>query len=127
VTADRSWPGIHRAHRTDDHASLHLRRGHRRHRCCARIGLAIARRSADEGAKVVLADLDEEGVLGAASEIRDAGAGGPSAWAETSGSSREVDRLFDLTLKEIGTVDVLVNNAANNSDQRHLFDGDENW
>jgi NAD(P)-dependent dehydrogenase (short-subunit alcohol dehydrogenase family) len=72
------------------------------------IGAAVARRLADDGAFVVLADVEPSvhevaeriGTERAVSHIVDV-------------SSREdVDRLFDDTIARFGTVDVLVNNAA---------------
>lgn len=90
------------------------------------IGLAIARRFAEEGASVVLADLDEAGVVNAAKELQAQGARAVGFGGDV-GMKAEVDRLFDLTLTEFGTVDILVNNAANTTDQRHFFDGDEWW
>jgi 3-oxoacyl-[acyl-carrier protein] reductase len=39
----------------------------------------------------------------------------------------EVDEMFGLVTDELGPVRILVNNAALTTDQRHLFDGDEEW
>lgn len=72
------------------------------------IGLAIARRYVDEGAKVVLADvLDDEGRK-AAAELGEA-----AAYMHCDVASKaEVDELVAATVKRFGRVDVLVNNAG---------------
>lgn len=90
------------------------------------IGLAIARRFAGEGAKVVLTDLDAESAEREAKQLvaeghEALGVGGDA------GIAADVDRLFELTVSTYGTVDILVNNAAKTSDQRHFFAGDETW
>lgn len=90
------------------------------------IGLAIARRFADEDAKVVLVDLNEANALKAAQDIRASGGSAVGLGADV-GLSSDVDRLFHQTIAECGTVDILVNNAANTTDQRHFFAGDERW
>jgi NAD(P)-dependent dehydrogenase (short-subunit alcohol dehydrogenase family) len=90
------------------------------------IGLAISRRFAQEGARVVLNDIHQENVEAAAQAIRDAG---HQALAVTgdAGVAADVDALFERTGSDFGPVDILVNNAAITTDQRHFFDGDEEW
>jgi NAD(P)-dependent dehydrogenase (short-subunit alcohol dehydrogenase family) len=90
------------------------------------IGLAIARRFATEGARVVLADIRSEGIEAGAQSIRDAG-GEALAVTGDAGVAADVDTLFQRTSDELGPVDILVNNAAITTDQRHFFDGDEDW
>jgi NAD(P)-dependent dehydrogenase (short-subunit alcohol dehydrogenase family) len=90
------------------------------------IGLAIAQRFAEEGAKVVLADVNEANAQRGAQEVRDKG-GEAIAFGGDVGLRADVDRLFDKTIAEYETVDILVNNAAKTSDSRHFFDGDEQW
>jgi NAD(P)-dependent dehydrogenase (short-subunit alcohol dehydrogenase family) len=90
------------------------------------IGRAIAARFAAEGAKVVLADLNEANAQKGAQEIRDSG-GDATGFGGDVGMKPEVDRLFDEALAAYGTVDILVNNAADTTDQRHFFLGDESW
>lgn len=74
------------------------------------LGLAIARQFIDEGARVVLGDLDLDATRAAAEEL-----GGPTlAHAVhcdvTSGS--EVDALVAAALEHFGGLDVMVNNAG---------------
>ena len=75
------------------------------------IGRATALELAKEGASLVLADLDDEGVKQVASEIE---ALGRSALAvETDVAKLEsVQNLFDRSLEEMGRVDILMNNAG---------------
>lgn len=90
------------------------------------IGLAIARRFASEGARVVLADINGDNVEAAAQSIVEAG-GQAIAVTGDAGLADDVDALFERTSRELGPVDILVNNAAITTDQRHFFDGDEDW
>ena len=90
------------------------------------IGLAIARRFADEGARVVVADIDGDNARAGAQSILDSG-GSATHFAGDAGLAADVDRLFDHTDREFGPVQILVNNAAITTDQRHFFDGDEDW
>lgn len=90
------------------------------------IGLAIAQRFATEGARVVLADIDQRNVEAGARSIVEAG-GRAVAVVGDAGTAADVDTLFATTSREFGPVDILVNNAAITTDQRHFFDGDEDW
>jgi 3-oxoacyl-[acyl-carrier protein] reductase len=72
------------------------------------IGLAIARRLAEEGAAVVVADLDEERSLAAAEELP-----GPAFGAACDVAVPEqVDALLARAREELGSLDVMVNNAG---------------
>ena len=90
------------------------------------IGQAIAERFATEGSSVVLADLDHDGIENVAKNII---ADGGSAVPITTDVAIEeqVDALFDTTLNEYGTVDVLVNNAGLISPVKHILDVDKAW
>lgn len=90
------------------------------------IGLAIARRFAGEGALVALVDIVGDSVEVAAQSIVDGG-GRAIAVTGDAGLARDVDALFERTTRELGPLDILVNNAAITTDQRHFFDGDEEW
>ncbi|ALJ21913.1 SDR family NAD(P)-dependent oxidoreductase [Microbacterium sp. No. 7] len=72
------------------------------------IGLAIARRLHDDGARVAIADLDLDAAQRAAREL-----GEPARGYEADVTSQEaVDRLVADVVADLGGVDVLVNNAG---------------
>ena len=75
------------------------------------IGKAYARRFAEEGAHVVIADIDGAGGAATANAILDAGG---SAWSRTSDvrSLPNVQGLMQETVNKFGRIDVLLNNAA---------------
>jgi 3-oxoacyl-[acyl-carrier protein] reductase len=73
------------------------------------LGLAIAERYLDQGAQVVLADLDGDAVEAAATALGDERA---SAVACDVTSEPDVEALFATSLERHGRVDVLVNNAG---------------
>ncbi len=73
------------------------------------IGRAIARRFADEGAVVVIADIDEQGACAVADEL-----GPDTALAVTVDvtDEEEVRRTIDRTVRAFGGIDILINNAG---------------
>jgi len=77
------------------------------------IGLAIAHRFAAEGARVVMADLHEEPIAHAASEVR-AKNGSAELLVHAGDLSRETvaAELFELTAASFGPATILVNNAG---------------
>lgn len=87
------------------------------------IGRGIAERFADEGAQVVVNDVDEARAAEAAAAIGDAAI----AVAADVSRSLDVDRLFDTAIKTFGGVDVLVNNAGLIDVERHFLEADEEW
>lgn len=90
------------------------------------IGLAIAQRYVEEGAKVVLSDILAETVEAEAAALRARGFDAIAVVAD-AGLAADVDELFTRTVAAFGTVDILVNNAALTGPQLHFFDGDEQW
>ena len=90
------------------------------------IGRAIARRFAEEGAHVIVNDVNPAAVEAVVQEIT---ANGGSALAGVTDVSNKsaVDALFDTVLGRFGTVDVLVNNAGLIDVERHFLEGDEVW
>jgi 3-oxoacyl-[acyl-carrier protein] reductase len=75
------------------------------------IGRAYARRFAEEGARVVIADIDEPGGEATAKAIIDSGF---SAWARATDvrNFANVQGLMRETAARYGRVDILLNNAA---------------
>jgi len=75
------------------------------------IGKAYARRFAEEGAHVVVADIDGTGGEATAKAIIDAGG---SAWARATDVTKfpNVQGLMQETVNKFSRIDVLLNNAA---------------
>ena len=75
------------------------------------IGKAYARRFAEEGAHVVIADVDGAGGEATAKALLDAGG---SAWARATDVTQfsNVEGLMRETVAKFGKIDVLLNNAA---------------
>jgi len=75
------------------------------------IGKAYARRFTEEGAHVVIADIDGAAGNAAAKALLDSGA---SAWARRTDvrSFSDVEALMQETVKRFGRIDILLNNAA---------------
>lgn len=75
------------------------------------LGCAAARKLAEQGAKVLIVDIDESGVAGRAEELRSRGHGvGHLGLDVTSEASWE--RLVEHTVQTFGRLDILVNNAG---------------
>ncbi|MGH6944180.1 MAG: SDR family NAD(P)-dependent oxidoreductase, partial [Geminicoccaceae bacterium] len=75
------------------------------------IGRACALLFAEEGATLVVADVDDESGPGVVDEI--AAKGGRAKFIKTDvGDARQAIRLVDQTLSAFGRLDVLVNNAG---------------
>jgi 2-hydroxycyclohexanecarboxyl-CoA dehydrogenase len=75
------------------------------------IGKAAAMGFADEGARVVIADLDEGRGISTVQELRDKGYEALFSKVDVS-SWPEVEQAVASTLKEFGQIDILVNNAG---------------
>jgi NAD(P)-dependent dehydrogenase (short-subunit alcohol dehydrogenase family) len=76
------------------------------------IGLATAKRLGSEGARVCIADLNEDKARAAAEEARAAGA--PDAWASACDVSKEeqVEATVAGAFSHFGRLDIVVNNAG---------------
>jgi glucose 1-dehydrogenase len=86
------------------------------------IGIACARRFIQEGARVMLADLNEEAGHAAARELGD-----QAVFCHADVSIKaDVDRLVRTTLDTFGRIDILVNNAGvtHAADFLHLTEED---
>ncbi|HEX6438512.1 MAG TPA: SDR family oxidoreductase [Candidatus Binatia bacterium] len=75
------------------------------------IGKAYARRFAEEGAEVVIADIDSQGGKTVAQALTDSGF---AAWARATDVRNylDVEALIRETADKFGRIDVLLNNAA---------------
>jgi len=75
------------------------------------IGLACAERFSKEGAKIILADVDDEAGLHSEQELREAG--GSARFIHTNIAERlDVLNLIASSIENYGKVDILINNAA---------------
>lgn len=75
------------------------------------IGLALAKRFAREGMKLVLADVEEENLRRVEQEFRKAGVAVLAIRTDVS-RSQDVERLAEKTLATFGAVHILCNNAG---------------
>jgi len=84
-------------------------------------GAGIARRYAEEGASVVVNDIDEAGAARVAADIR--GRGGRAAVCAADVSvDADVARLVQAALAEFGRLDVVVNNAGTTHRNQPMLD-----
>src|SRR5690625_708216 len=91
------------------------------------MGKEIALRFAEEGAKVVAADLNLEGVEAVVKEIEEK-EGTATAIAVNVSKREDVEGMIDTAVETYGTLDVLVNNAGIMDKMEPVGDvTDENW
>lgn len=98
------------------------------------IGRATAARFAREGARVVICDLDEEGLEGTRQLVSEAGAKVATVVGNVTVRA-DVQRMVDTALDQFGRLDILINNAGITRDglTTRLKDGeiklmsDEQW
>src|SRR4051794_26062994 len=76
------------------------------------IGLATAKLFGKLGARVVIADLDDQRVSSAAEQAKQAGAPDAAGISCDVGQEEQVVALGDQTLSRFGRIDVIVNNAG---------------
>ncbi len=77
----------------------------------AGMGKAMARLFAEEGARVMAADIDESRLKEVADSLASSGLKIHTKVADMA-KEEDINALFDETLKVFGTVDILVNNAG---------------
>lgn len=75
------------------------------------IGFEIGKTFAQNGSKVVLTDLNEEGVKKAAEELKNLGLEAIGLKADVT-SEEDIKSMIETAHKEYGRVDVLINNAG---------------
>ncbi|MEM7782680.1 MAG: SDR family NAD(P)-dependent oxidoreductase [Planctomycetota bacterium] len=90
------------------------------------IGEAIAIRFANEGAKVVIADVDRAGCHRVVEKIKSNDAEALAIPTDVS-DEEQVRRLIDETTDALGAVNILVNNAGLISPMKHFLTGDKAW
>ena len=84
-------------------------------------GAEISRLYVEEGAKVAVADLNEEGAKAVAAKF---GANAVAVKCDVS-KSADINNLVAATLKAFGTVDIVVNNAGYTHKNQPMLDTDE--
>ncbi|SJM63919.1 SDR family NAD(P)-dependent oxidoreductase [Gulosibacter sp. 10] len=90
------------------------------------MGLAFAHRFAEEGANVLIVDLDPQAAEAAAKSI--IAAGGRAAWAQANVTERDqVRAAIQVAVSEFGRIDVWFNNAGLNRPLGFLDVTEENW
>lgn len=90
------------------------------------IGEAIAVRYAEEGAKVVVVDINGEGATAVSQTINQNG--GTSIAVATDVSQEEaVNAMIETAVSTYGTVDILVNNAGVVKPTKHFLEADKAW
>jgi 3-oxoacyl-[acyl-carrier protein] reductase len=87
------------------------------------IGLAIARKFAAAGARIVICDVDESGVVEAVSGFSGRAIG---VKADVT-KSEDIANLFETTVRELGRVDILVNNAGITRDALMIRMDEKDW
>ncbi|MBF6589553.1 MAG: beta-ketoacyl-ACP reductase [Ktedonobacterales bacterium] len=90
------------------------------------IGAATARRLAQEGARVALADLDAEGSAALATELGAAGTEALSLTCDVADAA-QVQQTVDRTLERFERLDILVNNAGILRDNLLFKMSEDDW
>lgn len=92
------------------------------------IGFAVAKRAAEEGARLLISDFHERRLDAAAERIADeVGCERPTTFVCDVTSQEQVDGLRDAALRELGRVDVLINNAGLGGEVDVVDMADEQW
>ncbi|MCH2524585.1 MAG: SDR family NAD(P)-dependent oxidoreductase [Dehalococcoidia bacterium] len=89
------------------------------------IGLAMARRFAQAGASVVMADVEREALTIAASEIETITSSVLSVQTNVSSAS-EIESLANQTLERFGAVHILCNNAGVSGQETKIWEATAN-
>jgi len=87
-------------------------------------GAGIARRFAEEGARIVVNDVNAPGAQAVAAAINAAG-GRAAAFAGDVSRNEDVDRLVRFALAEFGGLNVIVNNAGTTHRNQPMLDVSE--
>lgn len=92
------------------------------------IGYAVARRAAEEGARVLISDYHERRLGEAADRIAaEAGCERPATFVCDVTAQDQVDALRDAALAILGSVDVLINNAGLGGEVPVVDMTDDQW
>jgi len=87
-------------------------------------GAGIATRFAEEGARIVAADINGDGAARIVEEIRSAGGTAVAVTADVS-KGDEMAKIIAAAVDEFGALDVVVNNAGTTHKNRPMLEVDE--
>jgi 3-oxoacyl-[acyl-carrier protein] reductase len=91
------------------------------------IGFSVAKRAAEEGATVLISDFHERRLGEAADTIAEAVGTRPATFVCDVTNQDHVDGLRDAAIRELGHVDVLINNAGLGGEVSVVDMTDEQW
>lgn len=91
------------------------------------IGFATARRCAEEGARIAIADIHQRRLGEAADALGDLAGSPPPAFLANVTDETDVQRLFASTIEALGSIDVLVNNAGLGGTANLIDMTDQQW
>lgn len=91
------------------------------------IGFSAAQRAAEEGATVLISDFHERRLGEAADRIAEKLGTRPLTYVCDVTSQEQIDGLRDFALKELGHVDVLINNAGLGGEVSVVDMTDDQW
>lgn len=92
------------------------------------IGYAVAKRAAEEGATVLISDFHERRLGEAADRIAaEAGCARPATYVCDVTNQEQVDGLRDAALRELGAIDVIINNAGLGGEVDVVDMSDDQW
>ena len=90
------------------------------------LGEAISHRLVQDGAKLILADIDEPGLATAAIKIRDAG-GEVLTFVGDITEEESAFRLVEMAIEHFGRIDILVNNVGGSRNSKIWEMSVEDW
>lgn len=90
------------------------------------IGEATAKKFAKEGARLVIADINEENMEATANEIKASGGEVSSILVDVRDKA-SVENMIDYAIKKYGRLDILVNNAGITMDSTLLKMTEDQW
>ena len=90
------------------------------------IGEATAKKFIKEGAKIVIADINQEDIERTVEEIREMGGEVEGIYVDVT-KMESVNRMIEFTLEKFGMLDILVNNAGITMDATLLKMTEDQW
>ena len=91
------------------------------------IGSAVARRCIEEGATVIISDVNEKRLEATSEALAQINGEKPFSIVCDVTNEQQVQNLFDKTIEEYGKIDVLINNAGLGAQSLLVEMDDEEW